>query len=104
MKKLLGKEYSYLLTGRHLTIRVFPLSFSEFLPFKDISLKVRNVILERERSIIKRELENYIQCGGFPEVVLNEKKKEGLHQNLLLQNKSPDAASPQNLQYCPRLY
>jgi len=79
-EKLLQREYSRLLTGRHLTVRVFPLSFSEFLAFKGISLDRREIILERERSIIKKELENYIEFGGFPEVVLGEEKKEILQQ------------------------
>lgn len=79
-EKLLQKEYSSLLTGRHITVRIFPLSLSEFLTFKGMSIGERDIILERERSIIKRELENYLEFGGFPEVVLGEEKKVILQQ------------------------
>ncbi|MEA1864762.1 MAG: AAA family ATPase [Euryarchaeota archaeon] len=34
--KLTESELSHLLTGRHLTTRVFPLGFGEFLRFKDV--------------------------------------------------------------------
>lgn len=35
---LLKREYSTLLTGRNITFEVFPLSFEEFLTFKNMSL------------------------------------------------------------------
>lgn len=63
---LLSKEFSTLLTGRNLSFRIMPLSFSEFLTFS------------RTKS-----LEEYLEYGGFPEVVLeksNEKKMFLLQQ------------------------
>ncbi|MCX7794659.1 MAG: ATP-binding protein [Thermodesulfovibrionales bacterium] len=66
--KLLGKELSTLLTGRHLDLNVMPLSFEEFLKFKSFEelneLKLRALFRE------------YIEFGGFPEVVLNSNKRE----------------------------
>lgn len=70
---LLKKEYSTLLTGRNLTFEVFPLSFEEFLLFKNISIDKTNlkkgVILEKTKTLILRSLKEYLNLGGFPEIV-----------------------------------
>lgn len=79
-QKLLEKEYARLLTGRHLSIRVYPLSFREYLEFHDIPLDPRGALTERERSIVKKQLKNYVQFGGFPEVALSSQKEEILQQ------------------------
>ena len=75
---LLKKEYSALLTGRNLTFEVFPLSFKEFLLFKDIKLKKENVekgiLLEKTKIIILNKLHEYLELGGFPEIVLKEER------------------------------
>lgn len=62
---LLSKELSTLLTGRNLSFRVMPLSFKEFLIFSHT-----------------KSFEEYLQFGGFPEVVLekSEEKKSALLQ------------------------
>jgi uncharacterized protein len=76
---LLSKEYSKLLTGRHLTTHVTPLSFKEFLDFNNIKIPTNN-ITEKEESIIKKQLKNYIKNGGFPDVVLGNEKDEIISQ------------------------
>jgi len=73
--KLLSSEFGTVLTGRHLPIEIFPLSFQEFLNFKGI--KVQNKIdLVHEKIKIKRMLNEYLKFGGFPQVVLSQEKKE----------------------------
>ncbi len=73
---LLKKEYSTLLTGRNLTFEVFPLSFEEYLSFKKVELKKENIgkglILEKTRVKIVNNFKEYLELGGFPEVVLKE--------------------------------
>lgn len=69
--KLMSEEYSTVLTGRHVDVEVFPLSFSEFLKFKNLEVKEKIDII-KERINIKRLLDEYIEWGGFPEVVLSE--------------------------------
>ncbi len=75
---LLKKEYSVLLTGRNLTFEVFPLSFKEFLLFNDIDLKNENVkkgiLLEKTKITILNKLREYLELGGFPEIVLKEEQ------------------------------
>lgn len=79
--KLTCSELSYLLTGRHLTSYVFPLSFCEFLLFKGFGYE-KEYLTEEDISIIKEMLREYITFGGFPEVVLTESNKEELVQTL----------------------
>ena len=76
---LLSKEYSKLLTGRHLTTHVAPLSFKEFLSFNNIKIPSKN-ITEQEESIIKKKLKEYIKNGGFPDVVLGKEKDDIISQ------------------------
>lgn len=77
--KLLGMEISTALTGRHMDMEVFPLSFPEFLEFKGVRLETE-IDLVRQRLKILRWLEEYMRWGGFPEVVLseNEARKRAL--------------------------
>jgi hypothetical protein len=53
---LLDQEYSTALTGRNITFKVNPLSFTEFETFKG------------------GNLEDYLEFGGFPEIVLEQDK------------------------------
>lgn len=56
---LLSKELSSLLTGRNLSFRIMPLSFMEFLDFSKT-----------------KSLQEYLEFGGFPEVVLEESEEK----------------------------
>jgi len=89
--KLTGSELSYLLTGRHLTTHVFPLSFREFLFFKGFDYgDGEDYLIEKDISVIKEMLREYIMFGGFPEVVLTESDKEELVQTLFIDIVSRD--------------
>jgi predicted AAA+ superfamily ATPase len=57
------------LRGRSLTFEVFPLSFAEYLEFKDIVSKPSHPDSE---SVVRGALEQYLRWGGLPEVVLAE--------------------------------
>jgi len=74
-------ELATLLTGRHIDIIVFPLSFNEFLQFKNIQIKDKLEALAKE-SEIKALLREYIRFGGFPEVVLT--RDEEVKRTILL--------------------
>ncbi len=75
---LLSKDYGTLLTGRHLSTTLMPLSLREFLRFKKYELS--KIITEKDRANIKKLLEEYLIFGGFPEVVLSENKEQILSQ------------------------
>lgn len=72
--KILSPELASLLTGRHITFFVFPLSFKEFLKFKNLSAGSEVEILAK-RMEIKRLLSEYLEFGGFPEVCLSSEKE-----------------------------
>jgi hypothetical protein len=79
--KLLSKEIATQLRGRSLSVEVFPLSFKECLDFKKITLT--DVLTEQEHANILNNLENYLNYGGFPEIVLEEENREDILKNYL---------------------
>ncbi|UCF07826.1 MAG: ATP-binding protein [Thermoplasmata archaeon] len=76
---LLSKDYARLLTGRHLTCVVLPLSFREFMVFRDMKINDK-IPTEKEESLIKKYLKEYMTHGGFPEVALGKQKDTMLSQ------------------------
>ena len=73
--KLMSEEYASILTGRHIDFEVFPLSFREFLMWSDTKFGTE---LERSKNRIRifRNLNLFMEMGGFPGVFLAEEKKE----------------------------
>ncbi len=69
--KLLSREIGSALSGRYLDVLVFPLSFKEFLSFKNIHVKTPYELITKQ-STIEKYFEEYVQYGGFPKVVLTE--------------------------------
>ncbi len=78
--KLLSKEIATSLRGRTLSYSLFPLNFKEFLSFKGETLK-KDFQYTSLRFKIKKLLEEFIEWGGFPEVVLE--KDEVLRKKIL---------------------
>ena len=79
--KLLRPEVAGILTGRHITLEIFPLSFREFLTFRNVNVdKIlgKPVITPSESYLLESMLLEYMEFGGFPEVVLAESKEEKL--------------------------
>ena len=65
--KLLSKELATLLTGRHINISLYPFSFREYLMFKGYEFNDRDVYLTERRSTIIECFNEYLERGGFPE-------------------------------------
>ncbi len=55
--RMMSSEISTYLTGRYVSFRIFPLSFSEYLSFKRTYSSVESP---------HSELANYLMMGGFP--------------------------------------
>lgn len=66
--KLLSREISTSLRGRYVSYLLLPFSFLEFL-------KVKKISLDNEAKV-KKYLNEYIEFGGFPEVILEENRFE----------------------------
>ncbi|MEM3555965.1 MAG: ATP-binding protein [Candidatus Micrarchaeia archaeon] len=71
--KMLSEELATLLTGRSLNFFIYPLDFREFLQFKKIEVKNKLELVEK-RFVIKKYMKEYLEFGGFPEVVLSNEK------------------------------
>jgi len=66
--KLLSREIATQLRGRTLTYFIYPLSFKEFLRAKGVTLE-RHFEYKSLRYQLKKLLQEYIEFGGFPEIV-----------------------------------
>jgi predicted AAA+ superfamily ATPase len=75
--RLLSRETGTKLTGRHVSFEVFPLSFAEFLRFKDVNLTSR-ADYYRLRDRVRNLFLEYVRFGGFPEVVLRQDDEDKL--------------------------
>jgi hypothetical protein len=75
--KLLSREIATSLRGRTLTYHLLPFSFREYLKAKDINL---GLISKDEAVNIKKALREYLEFGGFPEVVLESEKERILKE------------------------
>jgi len=68
--KLLSRELATVLTGRYVSIEIFPFSFNEFLEAKDYKIDKRYMKLPQIQGEILKNLHEHIKSGGFPEVVV----------------------------------
>ncbi len=65
--KLLSSEIATVLTGRTLTIVVFPLTFADFLMFRGVELKAGYDMIAK-KDLIMGLLMEYMESGGFPRI------------------------------------
>ncbi len=72
--KLLSKEISTVLTGRSISISLYPFSFREFLDARKINIKNWKLDL-KVQSVLRREFSEFLMSGGFPKVVVDNDKR-----------------------------
>jgi uncharacterized protein len=65
--RMLSMEIATALRGRTLSIEVLPLSFREFLLFQGVDTEDRYSL--KNSSLIKQNLQDYLEWGGYPEIV-----------------------------------
>ena len=68
---LLSREIATSLRGRSINFEIYPFSFKEFLRIKNFSYDLDVIKYTEEKGNILRYLNEYINYGGFPEVVLS---------------------------------
>ncbi|MDP1694312.1 MAG: ATP-binding protein, partial [Candidatus Woesearchaeota archaeon] len=65
------------LRGRFLEIKIFPLSFIEFLRFKRLSFDFTTIdYSDKEKPLILKALTEYLTYGGLPEIVLIDENRK----------------------------
>lgn len=69
--KLLSSEIATSLRGRTLVFEVFPLSFSEYLTFKEVKIDLYS---SKSLAYIKSEQEKFLKEGSFPEILFLEEQ------------------------------
>lgn len=69
---LLSSEYSTALTGRHIPIRIYPLSFSEYI--SAMGAGQYDLFLTESRAKLRAMFSDYISFGGFPQASLQKDK------------------------------
>ena len=67
-------ELSTLLTGRHVSFSLMPLSFKEYLSFKGIAAESAKDLFMKNNEI-NRAFPEYLSYGGFPQVVLTGQRE-----------------------------
>jgi predicted AAA+ superfamily ATPase len=97
--KLLSKELSSSITGRHTTVKMMPLNFREFLFFKKVEIDSPKDVILKE-NIIKKKFQEYMNQGGFPEVTKTDNKEllknyfyDFLQKDVIIRNQIRDKSS-----------
>jgi uncharacterized protein len=75
--EMLSSEIATTLGGRFVNKEILPLSFQEYLHFKEIKVS-QKILFSSERYNIIKEFETYMHYGGFPELIKIANKKEFL--------------------------
>lgn len=78
--KLLSKEIATELSGRTISIEIFPFSFKEYLECKQIKIE-KNIRYSKNKPMILKEFNNYLLSGGFPEIIFDQKNKNAILQS-----------------------
>jgi len=94
---LLSKELGTHLTGRYISLELYPISFKEFLDYNKYKLN-KNDFYNREKSVqIKKYFNQYIKNGGFLKYLQTKDKDffKTLYDNILYR----DIISRYNISY-----
>lgn len=70
---LLSGELATHLTGRYNQISLYPFSFVDFCVAKGVD---DSSVSTKSKALRQRALDEYLSCGGFPEIIDGEEKKE----------------------------
>jgi predicted AAA+ superfamily ATPase len=66
---LLSQELGTRLTGRYISIELFPFSFREYLRFKDIDVPDMKVLTTKQRGMFLKFSNEYLSSGGIPDAL-----------------------------------
>lgn len=75
--RLLSKELSTALTGRHMPIEIMPFNFKEFLRAKQFEISPGETSFSGDKNKLLRLLEQYLISGSYPEVTIKDLDPKG---------------------------
>lgn len=70
---LLSREFGTRLTGRHVTVSLYPFSFREFLKHVGHGRNEDELLKASDRASLRRHFRTYLQEGGMPEYLVYQK-------------------------------
>ena len=101
---LLKEEFSTYLTGRNIKFVNYPLSFKEFLNWKEFKTDLISINIDKEKLL--RLFDEYFNEGSFPEIVLYRQKEilkqlyeDILWKDIIRRNKIRESAKMSELSY-----
>ncbi|NOQ37958.1 AAA family ATPase [archaeon] len=82
---MLSKELGTHLTGRNISLQLYPFSFKEYLDMEKYELKPLGRLTSIEKSKIKNMFNRYLRDGGFPEHILTKKDEylKNVYENII---------------------
>lgn len=72
---LLSSELGTRLTGRNISLELFPFSFAEYLDFKKVQLTEKDLAWDENKALIQKHFQVYAQKGGMPEYLVHQEKQ-----------------------------
>lgn len=69
---LLSRELGTFLTGRHVTMELYPFSFREFLEMEKVSVKQEMFHTTAGRTLLLAKMQRYLKTGGLPQYIQSE--------------------------------
>lgn len=70
--KLLSRELGTFLTGRHVTMELYPFSFSEFLRLENLAIEPSAFYTTEGKALLLTKMQQYLKNGGFPQYIQSE--------------------------------
>jgi predicted AAA+ superfamily ATPase len=83
---LLSSEIATSITGRNLKIELYPFSFIEYLSFRNTPIK--KIFTTIEKAAISKQYTDFIQFGGFPEIIQSKDFEElnQIYQDIIIKD------------------
>ncbi|NPA48436.1 MAG: ATP-binding protein [Thermodesulfobacteria bacterium] len=100
--RLLGRELATHLTGRYQCFPIYPFSFREFIKAQDFAFDPSGYSQESLGTLLYH-LRNYLEIGGYPEVVLGKVDPKGYLRTLVESVLFKDIVKRYNLRFARKL-
>lgn len=69
---LLSRELGTFLTGRHVTMELYPFSFREYLELEQIEVKQDTFYTTEGKALLLGKIQRYMKAGGFPQYIQSD--------------------------------